>query len=276
MARTLKTLAGVGILALGTTLLSTNAQAQFFGGVFAERFSYGAPEVDGPPGVLGPADIRQVAQEEGYRLSGPPRRNGRVYTAEAVDRRGAPLRLIIDAYEGEILRVFPLRPPANIGRSQAGLAPSREIDPMVVPGVGGEPLGEPAMRPLPKPKSQAIRRELGPDGRAPRSQTVPQRQARPKASDAMKPPVAGGRKPAVPNGVTPIEAKAPTQELPRAVVPPVVPAVPANSAVLPAAPVSPPAVEAKAPAVPEMPSLPPAANSAHEAPVIIPSPAEAK
>ncbi|QLP97286.1 MAG: hypothetical protein HZY79_07660 [Rhodoblastus sp.] len=78
--------------------------------------------------------------------------NREVYVVDAEDRAGRPVRLIMDAYEGEILRVMP-RADGRRGRLDAGPGRDRGGAPTVIEGVG--PGEDTALRPRPRRETQA-------------------------------------------------------------------------------------------------------------------------
>lgn len=99
-------------LALGGALTPNSAQAQFFGGWDG---GWG-----GGWGSMGPGQIYESIAQRGFRVYGPLRRNGSVYIADVIDRRGRHERLILAAADGEILQRFilddprlPSSPPRN-------------------------------------------------------------------------------------------------------------------------------------------------------------------
>lgn len=99
-----------------SALLATTvpAQAQVFfrwwnEPIYVERY---APE------LMTRGEVRAMLRSRGFALRGPIRRNGHVYIADVRTRRGASVRLIIDAVEGRIVERFvdstPPRPPRNL------------------------------------------------------------------------------------------------------------------------------------------------------------------
>ena len=85
---------------------SGTADAQFFGW-WNNPTTYGAPA----NAMISPAQIYRLVAARGYQVTGGLRSDGRVYTVDVVDRWGRPLRLVVDAYEGDILQRFATRPP---------------------------------------------------------------------------------------------------------------------------------------------------------------------
>ena len=78
--------------------------------------------------MIPPGEIYRIVADHGYQVTGGLQRNGRVYLVNVVDRWGRALRLVVDAYQGDILQRFataPPRPAASIPQpqSQANLYP---------------------------------------------------------------------------------------------------------------------------------------------------------
>jgi hypothetical protein len=83
----------------------TSAQAQIFG-----MFGWSMP----------PGQVMHMIRSQGFRLSGPFYRNGRVYVADVMDDRGVRQRLIVDAFSGEVLQAFVLgRPSETFGNERS-------------------------------------------------------------------------------------------------------------------------------------------------------------
>ena len=97
---------GVGL----SSLAGAPAQAQMFGWWGYQRFETSQPQSLN--------EIRRGLQRQGYSITGPMQRNGRVLLVDAVDPRGRNLRLIVDPVEGEILQRFVNaavpRPPGDL------------------------------------------------------------------------------------------------------------------------------------------------------------------
>src|SRR3954453_8624392 len=160
--RLLAVVAVAGGLALMAEIGSAEAQiwGGWFGGWRSEPGPYAAP--------IPPRRVATIVASEGYALSGTPRRQGRVIIADGVDARGEHMHFVIDAYDGEILRLRlagPPRPPGFIGsgelvspQAHAALGPNQ---PGPVSGLrpgGGQAMGgaQPGLEPphpLAKPKA---------------------------------------------------------------------------------------------------------------------------
>jgi len=87
------------------------------------RYGYDEP----PPRVLAPAPlprsaVRSIVGRSGFDVVGPIARRGEVYIVPVEDMRGRRVRLVVDAFDGEILdrlaAVGPPRPPAEVGRGR--------------------------------------------------------------------------------------------------------------------------------------------------------------
>jgi hypothetical protein len=111
-----RALAALGIAGGLLVSLAGSAEAQFFG--WSLPPAYGVPE----SAMIAPGEIYRMVADHGYRIRDRLQRNGRVYLIDVVDRRGRALRLIIDAYQGDILQRFataPPRPVASIPQPQS-------------------------------------------------------------------------------------------------------------------------------------------------------------
>jgi hypothetical protein len=129
-----------GLLALAPV---TGAKAQF-----ARLFGWGMPAVE----------VYHIIAAQGLRVTAPVYRNGRVYVADVVDPRGMHERLIIDAYNGDILQAFltgPVREPAP-----------RERTVRAEPLEPGNPVEAPVSRSHKKPARSTARRESVPPANA--------------------------------------------------------------------------------------------------------------
>ena len=112
-----RTLAAAGIAGGLLVTLAGSAQAQFFGW-WGSPPAYGVPE----NAVIPPGEIYRIVAARGYQVTGGLQRNGRVYLVDAVDQWGRALRLVVDAYQGDILQRFataPPRPAASIPQPQS-------------------------------------------------------------------------------------------------------------------------------------------------------------
>ncbi|HEX8663541.1 MAG TPA: hypothetical protein VF744_05880 [Beijerinckiaceae bacterium] len=121
---------------LGAPLLgATSASAQW---------GWGLPAGPIPPGAI----VRSL-MNRGFIEIGRPRLAGDAYVVEGVNARGQRLRLVIDAYDGDLISRTrldaPLLPPAEVGRARPGPAdPSPGFDPgadeeIAPPGMGRGP-----------------------------------------------------------------------------------------------------------------------------------------
>jgi hypothetical protein len=227
---------GFGIGALG---LPVRSEAQFMG------WDWNGGGGGWGGGAPGARDIAETIAERGFRLIAPVQRNGGVFVADVVDRRGRRERLILGP-EGHIRQRFLLddpRLPGYVPRYAEGsdgaddprpaLRADREMRPVppgLIPGVGVAPAEggdlqdgdlEPALRPAPRvmrpPRPRIVERT--PDGG-------------PAERDA--PP------PAVPGEPLPIAPRAKLVEPPRIVEPAKTASRPADAPPRPApAPVTP-------------------------------------
>ena len=210
-------------LALGLAFAPQGAQAQVFGYWGYQSFSSG----------VYPEDIADIVADEGLRLVGRPRLNGRVYVVQTRDGRGARFRLIISADSGEILKSFEVAargdaeaepprvlPSAPLPQRRAArpefeaepqrIVPSAPIpqrraarttpDPLVIPGVGPEPAA-PAIVRKPAPRPSLVRRP----------EPVIARPLPPPAAAAAPPSAAAPAQAAPAHAAAPQQAVAPQQ-----------------------------------------------------------------
>jgi hypothetical protein len=124
---------------LGIVAVPTVAQAQLFG-------LWGWS--------MRPGQVERVIQSQGFRLTGPLYRNGRVYVADVLDERGVHQRLIVDAYTGDVLQAFvtgPRQSDYDNERSARAEPPDH--------GVGAAPDGQP-VKPKSKSRTAVSKREI--------------------------------------------------------------------------------------------------------------------
>ena len=248
-------------LALAATA-ATPASAQLFFEPFAYRFDYPAERQIDPP--MRPGEAAAAARAQGLDPASRPHLNRDVYVFDARDRAGRPVRVIMDAYEGEILRLMP-RADARPGRRfDAGPRGAREPgtgpddEPEVIEGVG--PDDAPAAR---------SRRESQPARRAPkREAAVPPRVEAPKPIETrpLDPP-----KPA--EAASPVGAAKPAET-----AKPAEPAKPAEISKPPpaqATPTAPPLAPTEAPGPIPAPPFASGAYSKPPAPKASPTPSAA-
>ncbi len=125
---------------------------------------------------LGPAQVRNMLNERGMRVTGAPARNGRVFVADVRDRNGNLRRVIVDGLNGEVLQSFPGQAPA--GQVYAG----RPVDPAVDPDY--VPQNEPRV-------IQGIGRSGGLTNKPlPGARISTQKKGKPAKKTAAKPPAA--------------------------------------------------------------------------------------
>jgi hypothetical protein len=90
------------LLALGLGTITT-ASAQYYVG---PRIYEAAPRIY-DPGVP-PSEVMAIVRSAGLAPSSRPVRRGGAYVLTATSRGGSQVRVVVDAYEGDILRVSPL------------------------------------------------------------------------------------------------------------------------------------------------------------------------
>jgi hypothetical protein len=253
-------------------------------------------------GVMPPRAIGRIVMREGFSGFSPPRLAGDVYIVHAIDEDGERVRLVIDAYDGRILRpvrrverLAPSRPlervrprdedddierediePRRPSERDAFLPPRPvpRVSPLDDPFSREARIETPSIRPEPQPAPSAKRPDanrrasrLEPPAResAPPTSRAKQRDAvRPNAgtTPAAPPPVVGAPKP---------DQAGEAQPSITAAVP--TPAAPKEMApASPAAPAAEPARRPDArPASAEQPPAPPPARAAHMQPAAQPA-----
>jgi len=126
------------------------AQAQ----VWFEYRTWSTPRYydEPPPRVLAPAPlprsaIRSIVGERGFEVIGPIARRGEVYFVPVEDMRGRRARLVVDAFDGEILdrlaAAGPPRPPAEIERGHRDFGPPSSRGRLARPGLPADPPSPP-------------------------------------------------------------------------------------------------------------------------------------
>jgi hypothetical protein len=114
----LPAVAGAALL-IGTALLAAPAQAQFYVGPFGPRvfasphFGYGGGYYAPRDRRLHPSMIVEELEDRGFRDLVLISRRPDVYVIEGVSPRREPVRLIVDAYDGEILERFSRAPKTS-------------------------------------------------------------------------------------------------------------------------------------------------------------------
>ena len=165
--RTAKRILPAAAIGLGLLMASlpNAAHAQFFDG-------WGGGGWGGWGDAMGPGQIYNSITDRGFRVIGPLRRNGSVFVADVVDRRGRRERLIVAAADGEILQRFLLQDPGFGTAPRNDLAQPRQefgqpveradrgdlVPPASIPNVGGGG-GETAVEP---PRQRAVPRPVKP------------------------------------------------------------------------------------------------------------------
>lgn len=167
--------AGIGLMAA----MTGSASAQFYprpflyGGYYAGRIDIPAP-MPRQPVTLDTSEIMEDLAQQGYRPVGVVSRRADVVIVDAISPRNTPVRLVVDAYDGEILERFV-----------------REND-------AGRPLNGPDARKrdqvrAPKPETRVAEIPLPP--RRPATNTVTPAPIAPSATAPRPAPVAPARDP---------------------------------------------------------------------------------
>jgi len=175
-------------LVLAATLFAgvAPAQAQFFG-LFGNRNS--------PPAQLTPQDVVQRLSRAGFRVV-KPRLNGNVFLADANDRAGQPLRLVVNATDGAILQRFASTSPRAGGPDGGYSAPP----PGFAPSAPGSGEAAPGMR----PRAPAARARPAPSEATMAPSTPDAPNAPTAAPPAMTAAPAAAPRPAAPAPIQPM------------------------------------------------------------------------
>jgi hypothetical protein len=98
---------GLAAALLALPLAAAPAAAQVFFEPFSYRFQVPLDRGDDADAAMRPREAADAARAQGLDPTSRPTLNREVYVFDAQDRAGRPVRVIMDAYEGEILRVMP-------------------------------------------------------------------------------------------------------------------------------------------------------------------------
>lgn len=204
LARIARSLLPAAAIAFAGALLPTGAQAQFFGGWDNGWGGWGG---------VGPGQVFESISQRGFRVIGPLRRNGSVFVADVIDRRGRRERLIIAAADGEILQRFILDGPRYPGpmprnayaQPQQGYDEPTEradrgdlVPPAPIPNVGNSSYGgrdQTAVEPVRPPQAPRVARPPRPrvvertpeDANSSRREVIPHRNLlRPKTKEPLR------------------------------------------------------------------------------------------
>jgi hypothetical protein len=170
--------------------LPTPAAAQFFYQPFSYRWHV-------EPDILTPREIAGVVREAGFSRLSRPEYRGDVYVVDATDVDRSRVRLIVDAYNGHILRTIALARPERP-------RPPRDVPPGVIE--------------LPPRQQEPRRQEPREAARPPRD--LPPREVAPERAPRPAPPVAVA--PRAPGGAGTIERSMPPRLEGPAALPPAV------------------------------------------------------
>lgn len=149
---------------------SAAASAQFYGprpffyGYAGPIHSFG-PVYSGPayrpgPRFLHPADVTEILRDKGFRAVDVLHRQGDVFVVNAVSPRTGRTRLIVDAYEGEILERFavgsqrPVTTTGSVTPRPATLPPARPATRAAPPPSASAQAPLPPRRPAASPTPQ--------------------------------------------------------------------------------------------------------------------------
>jgi hypothetical protein len=177
LRRTLRLVLAAFVLSGASLIAAGSAKAQFF----AYGFRYGpAPIVLPGPYFPGSAhrfaddelDIVGDLRERGYSRIGVVQRRGDVVIVDAVSPRRQEVRLIVDAYDGEILQRFayarePARKVAALRDPAARRSEPVKADPAKKEAPRREPLAREPIKPLAQPASPPVAAAPPPPPRRP-------------------------------------------------------------------------------------------------------------
>lgn len=187
---------------------------------------YGSDNRGSAQPLLPSTEVYAVLRESGFLPLGIPRLRGSVYTIAVMDRRGDDGRLVIDAFDGRIIRFMPFADaygmaPADDERTIAPYSPQSALPPPTVirsgPPRPPAPIPHVASRAVPLPKAAPRRAETPAAAVKPAHPVAqPAQAAQPAQQAAAAPtkpvdaaaPTVGQAKPA--------PAILPTQEMPAA------------------------------------------------------------
>ena len=197
LAASLGLSAGLGFFALaGPAEAQYFQRGPFFGGVYYGRFSVPIPR---EPVQLATSEIMSDLTDQGYRGLTLVSRRGDVLVIEGTSPRRMPVRLIVDAYDGEVLEHYALSDKAERKVATAPIEPKkREQARTPKPEAKVADLPNPPRRPIaaPPPLAPAITPGAAapasptPNVRViPLSPTAPAAPAAPPVTET-KPPVA--------------------------------------------------------------------------------------
>lgn len=199
----LRVLASAGLLGALAAVAPAQAQVYGFWGYRTwnepiDRFYeppidryYSRPRVADESDTLTPSEVRDLLAYDGFRLNGPLTRRGANYVAEVTDRSGVRLRIVLDAFDGAVVRRVALgndvRPPRDIPSVRADRNFDVDEEPRVVPGIGprGTAPRKAEPREAAKPKVANV-----PDQKAatPKREPAKPVEAKPLPSQSMTPP----------------------------------------------------------------------------------------
>ena len=286
MARSL-TRMSLSILALATGLTALGAgvaKAQFY----RDDEGYGPPVYRGygyqgydeqRPMGLRPRQVMRILAEQGYRPTGQIFRNGDVFVVNVIDSDGMQQRVIVDAYQGDILQTHGIArpmPPEDIPGAPRQSDNADEPQPRMAipaPTVGNNSEERQQRLAVPAPRAAKLGPPAGPMPST--GAAKPRMSEKEELAKSVLSPIAP-QKPSVKPmpAPKPIAPKPPAGSEAKAKVPTVTPPAPVAATPPVAAPQpapTPAPVAAPAPARVEAPTAPPqAAETAPPAPASAP------
>lgn len=180
-----------GLLAAMTGFAATEASAQYYPRPFFYGGYYSGPivvPVPRRPVGTSVGDIFEDLRDQGYRSLTLSGRRPDILVVDAIDRNRQPVRLIVDAYDGEVLERFQRDAGTPAPRGTAALNPDPRL-PRETPRARPEtPAGETA-NPLPPRRPDAVAQ--GPGSGAATGRPAPVAPARDPSLWAPQAPGAG-------------------------------------------------------------------------------------
>ncbi len=203
----LRVIASAGLL--GALAAAAPAQAQVYG-VWGYRTwnepidrlyeppvdrYYSRPRVADEADTLTPREVRDLLAYDGFRLNGPLTRRGANFVADVTDRSGVRLRIVLDAFDGAVVRSVALgadlRPPRDIPSARADRTLDLDDEPRIVPGMGPRDTPRKA-EPRPEPVRPKVANVPDQKAAAPKRESTKPADKKPAPSQSMTAPSAPG------------------------------------------------------------------------------------
>jgi hypothetical protein len=134
--------------------------------------------------MLAPPDVVRILYSKGFRAISRPMPRGSNYEVRALDRRGVPVRVVVDARVGEVLVVRPRGAPAITVAPFGQSRPTTALRPPAAVGRQRPAVEAPAPSSAPPPASAEAEIAAPPEHTATKPVTAPTNAAAPEASPA--------------------------------------------------------------------------------------------